>query len=136
MINCSIATTKVTANDVWSLDEMLECFNAEIERADKVTSSAIDSQKALSALINKQQVRDFTLGLTGVDKFRFNALQGELSSGWLTAVPDFDHRLTSAEFETCIRLRLGCDLYKDQSMEDHLTERDASRQKNERQLRP
>ena len=61
---------------------MLECFNAEIEQADKVTSSAIDSQKTLSALINKQQVRDFTLGLTGVDKFRFNALQGELSSGW------------------------------------------------------
>ena len=109
-----LETSYKKVKDRWALDEMLQCFNSEIASADRVVWSDIDSQKTLSAKIDSKQLLDFSSGLSGMDKFRFCALQGELSSGWLTSIPNHVHSLTSSEFETCIKLRLGCNMHKDQ----------------------
>ena len=113
-----LKTDFTSADSHWNLSALLETFNAEILDADKIKWSAIESQRSLSARIEKYQIKQFATALSGTDKHRFNALDGELSSAWLTALPDFNNRLTSLEFETAVRLRIGAHVYEDESVCD------------------
>ena len=60
------------------------------------------SQKLLSASIDQFRLSEFSSTLAGTDKHRFRAIQGSLSSLWLSAVPTFRNQLTSSEYEACI----------------------------------
>ena len=113
-----LKTDFTSADSHWNLSALLETFNAEILDADKIKWSAIESQRSLSARIEKYQIKQFATALSGTDKHRFNALDGELSSAWLTALLDFNNRLTSLEFETAVRLRIGAHVYEDESVCD------------------
>ena len=103
-----------SADEHWNLKGLILNFNAEID-SDNITWNTVTDQRSLSAMIEKNQLKQFKAGLIGDNKHRFSALSGELSSSWLSAVPDYCNRLTSAEFETAVRLRLGADIYKDES---------------------
>ena len=104
-----------SANDHWNLTGLLQNFNANIDNnSEKVKWISITDQRSLSAIIEKRQIEQYKAGLIGDGKHRFSALSGELSS-WLSSVPDYSNRLTSAELQTAVRLRLGADIYEDES---------------------
>ena len=103
---------ETSVEDYWSLKQLLDCYNAAANT--KLTWKEINSQKLLSASIDQFRLSEFSSTLVGTDKHRFRAIQGSLSSLWLSAVPTFRNQLTSSEFETCVKLRLGCTIFKDQ----------------------
>lgn len=113
---------KLTYDNVhadWSLNDLLVSYNSHTGDAKKVNWSSISSQKSMSNKVDIQNVFLFSSTLSSIDLTRYTALQGELSSGWLSATPIFSNRLTSNEFETSIQLRLGCNLYQDNSTCDY-----------------
>ena len=102
-----------SADSHWNLSGLLDNFNAKLTK--KIKWKEVESQKALSAMMERVNLDEFASGLLGNDKHRLIALQGTLSSGWLSAIPECNNRLTSAEFETSVRLRLGGNMFSDES---------------------
>lgn len=98
-------------NPLWKLEELMCSHNGNWSSGDPVNWEDINKQRLLSEVIDKYQVTEFQSRLVGSHVKQFNALQGEMSSGWLSATPSKENRLTNDEFETAVRMRLFVDVY-------------------------
>ena len=128
--------TKSQKNKIKKNCSTLCCFPKKKELACKYYLDSINKELSKQVRLNNQNTKPEiglftrsaikTANILGMNKkennekkdkkkkkFRFCAIQGELSSGWLTSIPNHVHSLTSSEFET-IKLRLGCNMHKDQ----------------------
>ena len=82
-----------------------------MDPADVITRENIGKQKELSEKIIKKDLLTLTQPMDTVNKARMTCLTGPLSSGWLIAVPHSSNAMTSKEFTSLIKLRLGIPLY-------------------------
>ena len=93
------------------MSEHIRCYNSQVDPADAVTIGCIGKQKELSEKINRKELLELTQPMDTVNKARMTCITGPLSSGWLNAVPHSSNTMTSNEFRSLIKLRLGIPLY-------------------------
>ena len=96
----------------WKLEELLTSHNNNWSVEQPVTWEQVNAQRQLSEVIDKQQLIEFTLHIPERQLKQFSCLNGEVSNGWLTAMPCRENRLRNEVFETAIRLRLNVDVYE------------------------